>query len=116
LFIRESLVLIYTVLTQSVPFNVNGLVVLHHVQFVFGFAHVAYAICSHHTHKSTGQVIFNVTDVVFVYVALLLIVNRVDHVQGELYIPATKTSVTVVFVLDINVDQKYHVHKICHTI
>jgi hypothetical protein len=36
--------------------------------------------CTYHTHQSLGHVIFNITHVLFVHVALLLIVN--NHHSG----------------------------------
>lgn len=50
----------------------------HHVQFV-GDVHVPYATCTHHTHEpSVAQVVFNVTVVPLVCVALLFIKKLPD--------------------------------------
>jgi hypothetical protein len=73
-FPKLSLHLIYTVFVPSHPLNVCAIDVLQLVQFV---AHVVLpnATCTHHTHPSVAHVVFNVTDVLFVATALLLIVN-----------------------------------------
>jgi hypothetical protein len=47
---------------------------------LLGQDHVPYATCTHHIHTSVGQVIFNITHVLFAYVAPELIIN--DHQLG----------------------------------
>jgi hypothetical protein len=77
-FHNASRVVIYTVLVQFHIDSVHGLVSAHVVRFV-GLAVFQYAIWIPLTHVSVGHVIFNVTNVVSVHVALSLIVNA-NHV------------------------------------
>lgn len=61
-------------MVQSQTDIVCAIVVLHVVQLV-GFAVFPYATCTHQTPTSVGQIVFNVTFVVFVADALLFIVK-----------------------------------------
>lgn len=79
MFCTASLKRIYTVLVQSPVTNVYGILAEHPVQFV-GVAPVPNATCTPEETESVGQTVFNVTAVVFVPVALLLIEN--DHPVG----------------------------------
>ena len=72
-FPNESLNLIYTVLTHTQFVNVCDISALHVFQLV-GLWSFPYATWTHHA-GSVGHVVFNVTLVVVVYSALLLILN-----------------------------------------
>jgi hypothetical protein len=78
IFANASRVAIYTVFTQSHVVIVRNFDVEHHVRFV-GLELFPYAISIHDTHASVGHVIFNVTNVKFVPLASLLILNA-NHI------------------------------------
>lgn len=67
---------IYTVLFASHATNICHVLVIHVCQFAIRFAVFQNATCSHHTHTSTGHVIFKVTFTEFVDIAQLLIMNK----------------------------------------
>ena len=69
----------YTVFVPSLVGRVNEIAEEQDVQFV-GVAPVPNATCTPEETESVGQTVFNVTAVVFVPVALLLIEN--DHPVG----------------------------------
>jgi hypothetical protein len=73
-FVKLSRNLIYTVFVPSPFGSVNPMDALHVVQLV-GFAPVPYATCTPPTPESLAHVVFKVTLVLFVPVALLFIVN-----------------------------------------
>ncbi len=73
-FHSPSLNLIYTVLVPSPLGNVKFIVELHVVQLP-GFALLPYATCTVPSPKSVAHIVFRVTFVQVVYVALLFIVN-----------------------------------------
>ena len=79
LFPNESLNLIYTVFVASPAVSVCAMLAVQDCRLV-GAAELPNATCTHETPASVGQVVFNVTDVLVVYVALLFMVN--DHPLG----------------------------------
>ena len=94
-FPNESLNLIYTVLLPSHPAIVCACVVPHVTRFV-GLALFPNAICvAHHTNASVGHVIFNVTLVEFVHVALLFTV-KLHHVGAVISICIVAADANVV--------------------
>jgi len=78
--------LTYTVLTPSHTVIVCHVLVTHVCRFVLGFAVVQNAICT--DHWSVGHVTFNVTDVLFVYVAHVFIdtAHQTGAAESILYI------------------------------
>ena len=78
-FPSASLNLIYTVLVASPAVSVCAMLAVQDCRLV-GAAELPNATCTHETPASVGQVVFNVTDVLVVYVASLFIVN--DHPLG----------------------------------
>jgi hypothetical protein len=77
ILLKESLLLIYTVLIHCPADSVHDFVVAHQVRLVFGLELVPYAICSHPIHASIGHAMLRVALTELVYNALLLMVNNV---------------------------------------
>ena len=95
---NESLNAIYTVLLPSHHPIVCACVDVHVTQFV-GLALFPYAICTvHPTHQSVGHVIFNVTLVEFVCVALLFI-TKLHH---------TGPCLSILIWADVFIDSTFH--------
>ena len=78
-FPSASLNLIYTVLVASPVVSVHAILAEQDCRLV-GAAELPNATCTHETHASVAHVVFNVTDMLVVYVALLFMVN--DHPTG----------------------------------
>lgn len=76
-FHAESLNLIYTVLVPSHADNVHAILELHVCRLV-GLDELSNATCTHPTPASVAHVVFNVTDLVLVYAAVLLIEKLPD--------------------------------------
>lgn len=84
MFPNASLNLIYTVFPPSHHAIVRAILALHVCQFV-GLALFPNATCTHHTKLSVPHVVFNVTLVEFVYVALLF-TTKLHHVGAVISI------------------------------